>query len=117
MKQDVNALLAEKNAMIVKGQIVEASEKFYAPNTKTIDFTGTITNGKVQHTQTMKDFVGNIAKVNEITFHRSASDGDVSFSEFTFDFDMKDGSKIHWHEILRSIWKDGLIVEEQYFQG
>ena len=45
------------------------------------------------------------------------SSGNVSFAEFTFDFDMKDGSKILWHEIIRSVWENGLIVEEQYFKS
>ena len=110
-------LFNEKNEMIVKGQIVEASEKFYAEKTKTIDFTGTITNGKAEHTQTMKNFVGSIAKVNEITLLKTGIGDDVTFAEFIFSFNMKDGSMIYWHEILESKWKDGLIIEEQYFKG
>ena len=110
-------LFNEKNEMIVKGQIVEASETFYAEKTKTIDFTGTIINSKGEHTQTMKTFVGFIAKVNEITLLRTGVGDDVTFAEFIFNFDMKDGSKIYWHEILESKWKDGLIIEEQYFKA
>ncbi|HEY4290493.1 MAG TPA: hypothetical protein VGN00_25510 [Puia sp.] len=117
MSQNLMQLLNEKNEMITKGLIVEASEKFYADKTKTVDFTGTMTNGKKEHTETMKNFVAAIAKVNEITLHRSGVGDGVTFAEFTFDFDMKDGSKIHWHEILVSVWNDGLIVHEQYFQG
>jgi hypothetical protein len=117
MQNNLEKLLAEKNEMIIKGQIVEASEKFYADKTRTIDFTGTTTNSKVEHTATMKSFVGSIAKVNEITLHRSGVGDNVTFAEFTFDFDMKDGSRIHWHEILVSAWENGLITLEQYFQG
>jgi len=117
MENNLAQLLAEKNAMIVKGLIVEASEKFFADNTKTVDFTGTKTNGKPEHTQGMKDFVGSIAKVNEITLHRSGVGEGVTFAEFTFDFNMKDGSKIHWHEIIMSVWENGLITFEEYFQG
>ena len=58
-----------------------------------------------------------IAKVNGITLHHASISGNVSFAEFTFDFDMKDGSKILWHEIIRSVWENGLIVEEQYFKS
>ncbi|HEY4289907.1 MAG TPA: hypothetical protein VGN00_22555 [Puia sp.] len=110
-------LFNEKNKMILDGKIVEASEKFYASNTKTFDFTGTTTEGKKQHTQTMESFVGSIAKVNEISLHSTAVGDNVTFAEFIFRFDMKDGSKINWHEILMSKWKDGLIVEERYFQA
>jgi hypothetical protein len=117
MSQKLADLFNEKNAMIVKGQIVDASEKFYAEKTKTIDFTGTTTSSKPEHTLLMKNFVDSIAKVNEITLLKTAVGEDVTFAEFIFSFDMKDGSKIYWHEILVSKWKDGLIVEEQYFKG
>jgi hypothetical protein len=117
MSQKLMQLFNEKNEMIVKGQIVEASEKFYAEKTKTIDFTGTITNGKAEHTQTMKNFVASIAKVNEITLLKTGVGDDVTFAEFIFSFNMKDGSSIYWHEIIESKWEGGLIVEEQYFKG
>ncbi|WP_454046185.1 hypothetical protein [Chryseobacterium sp. Marseille-Q8038] len=103
--------------MVKKGQIVEATEKFFAPDAKTIDFDGTVTKGKSEMIAKMQGFAGAIAKVNGITLHNASLNGDVSFAEFTFDFDMKDGSKVLWHEILRTIWQNGQIVEEQYFNA
>jgi hypothetical protein len=45
-------------------------------------------------------------------------DGNVSASEFTFDFTMKDNSAIYWHEIIRRIWSDkGEVVQEEYFNA
>ena len=49
----------------------------------------------------MEGFVGSIAKVNGITHHSTTIGDNISASEFTFDFDMKDGSKILWHEIIK----------------
>lgn len=103
--------------MIKKGQIVEATEKFFAPNAKTTDFDGTITNNKSEMLTKMGGFANAIAKVNGITLHNASLNGDVSFAEFTFDFDMKDGNKILWHEILRTVWQSGQVVEEQYFKA
>lgn len=117
MEQSLNEILSAKNDMVKKGQIVEATEKFFASNAKTIDFDGTITNGKAEMLNKMQGFAGAIAKVNNITLHNTSLNGEVSFAEFTFDFDMKDGSKVLWHEILRTVWKNGLIVEEQYFKA
>ena len=101
--------------MIKNGQIVNATEKYFAPNAKTTDFDGTVTNGKPEMLAKMQGFVGAIANVNGIKLHHSSLNENVSFAEFTFDFDMKDGSKILWHEILRTVWLNGQIVEEQYF--
>jgi hypothetical protein len=117
MEQSLNEILSAKNDMVKKGQIVEATEKFFAPNVKTIDFDGTVTNGKPETLAKMRGFAGAIAKVNGITLHNASLNENVSFAEFTFNFDMKDGSKILWHEIIRSVWQNGQIVEEQYFKA
>ena len=112
---NVAHLNSELNAIVLKGDMITAVTQFFADNCKTIDHDGTIINSKPDHLKKMEGFLGGIAKVNGITLHHEASSDDVSFSEFTFDFDMKDGSKILWHEVLRRIWKDGKIVEESYF--
>lgn len=117
MEQSLNEILSAKNEMVKKGQIVEATEKYFAPHAKTIDFDGTVTNDKSEMVTKMQGFAGAIAKVNGITLHHSSVNGDISFAEFTFDFDMKDGSQILWHEILRTVWQNGQIVEEQYFKA
>ncbi|NAS13578.1 SnoaL-like domain-containing protein [Poritiphilus flavus] len=117
MEQSLNEILSAKNEMVKKGLIVDATEKFFAPNVKTIDFDGTVTHGKAEMVNKMQGFAAAIANVNGITLHNTSLNGDVSFAEFTFDFDMKDGSKILWHEILRTVWENGQIVEEQYFKS
>ena len=73
---------------------------------------------KAEMLEKMAGFAGAIAKVNGITHHRSILDGHVSASEFTFDFDMQDGSKIYWHEIIRRVWNDeGQVIQEEYFNA
>jgi hypothetical protein len=58
-----------------------------------------------------------IEKVNEISVHRVGVGDEVTFAEFVFDIDLKDGNKIYWHEIIYSVWKNGKIVYEEYFKG
>ena len=113
----IHHLLSEMDAMVSQGQIVNAVERFFANNAKTQDFDGTITNTKVEMLDKMTGFVGGIKAVNGITLHQAAIEGDVSLSEYTFDFDMKDGSHILWHEIIRRQWKDGKVIDEQYFKN
>jgi hypothetical protein len=117
MEKNLQELLNAKNELVKKGQILDAAGTYFASGVKTIDFDGTVTDGKQATTKKLQDFVGSIQKVNEITLHRVAANNDVTFSEFTFSFEMKDGSKIYWHEIIRSLWKNGEIIEEQYFKG
>jgi hypothetical protein len=101
--------------MIKKGQLVEATERFFAPNASSHDFDGTVTKTREEMAAKMKGLLGGLAKVNAIQLHHAAAHDRVSFAEFTFDLDMKDGSKIFWHEIIRSVWEHGLVVDEEYF--
>jgi len=117
MEKNLQELSNAKDEMVTKGQIIDAAEKYFASNIKTIDFDGSVTVGKQTAMKKLNDFIDSIQKVNEIALRRSVSDGNVSFSEFIFSFEMKDGSNILWHEIIRALWKNGQIVEEQYFKG
>lgn len=117
MEKSIQELSNAKNEMITNGKIIDAAEKYFASNIKTIDFDGTVTEGIQSTMKKLNEFVGSIQKVNEIALHRSASYDNTSFSEYIFSFEMKDGSKVYWHEIIRSLWKNGQIVEEQYFKG
>ena len=106
------------DSMVSQGAIVDAVKTFFADNASTSDYGNVTTSGKTQMVEKMEGFVGSIAKVNGITLHHTIVDGNVSASEFTFDFDMKDDSKIYWHEIIRRQWNDeGKVIAEEYFQA
>lgn len=117
MEPNLEALFAEKNEMITKGQIVEAYEKFFSTDAKTMDFTGILTSSRDELVAKEKGLLEKMKTLNGITLKCASITGDVSFAEFTFDFDMKDGSKIVWNEIIRSVWKNGKVTEETYFKG
>ncbi len=106
------------DAVVSTGAIVDAVKEFFAEEVNTSDYGNGGTAGKAEMIAKMEGFAGAIAKVNGITHHHSIVDGNVSASEFTFDFDMKDGSKIYWHEIIRRIWNDeGKVIQEEYFNA
>ncbi len=106
------------DAVVSTGAIVDAVKEFFADNANTSDYGNGGTTGKAEMIAKMEGFAGAIAKVNGITHHHTLVDGNVSASEFTFDFDMKDGSKIYWHEIIRRIWNDeGKVIQEEYFNA
>jgi hypothetical protein len=112
---DIKLLSADKNAMIQKGLLVEATERFFAANAKAVDFDGTITDSRDAMAAKMRALLSGLVRVNAITLHHSASSGNISFAEFTFELEMKDGVTVRWHEVIRTVWEKGLVVEEQYF--
>ena len=52
-----------------------------------------------------------------LSLHRVGVGDDQTFAEFIIDLNLKDGTKIYWHEIIYSVWKNGKIVHEEYFKG
>ncbi|WP_299212220.1 hypothetical protein [uncultured Aquimarina sp.] len=115
---DIKALATEMDSIVAKGAIVDAVKQFFAQKATTSDYNNITTNNKVQMVEKMEGFANSIKKVNNITLHHTIVDGNVSASEFTFDFDMADNSKIYWHEIIRRVWNnEGKVVQEEYFNA
>lgn len=117
MDNNIQKSAMSMNEMVANGQLIEAAEKFYAPDIRTVEFDGTITEGRQAAMKKLTDFVSAIKKVKEITLLRSASENNASFAEYILDIDMKDGSNISMHEIVRSLWENDRVVEERYFKG
>lgn len=105
----------EMDDLVVQGQIPQAVERFFADNASSKDHNGSTTASKQEMLDKMAGFLGGISVVNGITLHYTGVGENVSMSEYTFDFDMKDGSKVLWHEIIRRVWSDGKVVNESYF--
>ena len=115
---NIKEQVQKMDALVSQGAIVDAVKDFFADNANTSDYGNNNTNGKPEMIAKMEGFASAIAQVNGITHHHSIIDGNVSASEFTFDFNMKDGSKIYWHEIIRRIWNnEGKVVQESYFNA
>lgn len=111
----IEEMVNAKSELMKQGKMADAAEQYFADNASSDDHNDSKTASRSEMIDKMNGFVGTIAKVNEITLHHTAVTGDVSFTEWTFDFDHQDGSHTHWHEVIRSVWQDGKIVHEQYF--
>lgn len=115
---NIKEQVTKMDAIVGQGAIVDAVKEFFADDASTSDYGQNTTTNKAQMVTKMESFANAIAAVNCITHHHSIVDGNVSASEFTFDFAMKDGSKIYWHEIIRRIWNDeGKVIQEEYFNA
>jgi hypothetical protein len=117
MEKNLQEFVNNMNEIVSQGKLIDAAEKYYAPNIKTIEFDGRVTESRQAAMKKLTDFVNSIQKVNTIKLLRSSAYGDASFAEFILDFEMKDGSNIYLHEIVRSIWENRLVIEERYFKG
>ncbi|MEP0986530.1 hypothetical protein [Ekhidna sp.] len=110
-------LVTQMDNMVLRGEIPQAVAKFFSDEAHTRDVDGSETTTREQAVQKLTGFVGSIAQVNEISLLNSSIGDDISMSEFLFHFNMKDGSEIKWHEVIRRKWQNGLVVNETYFQN
>ena len=115
---DIRSNVQEMDALVSKGEIVNAVDHYFCDRASTADYGEVTTSTKSQMIEKMNGFLGAIANVNKIEHHDTVVDGKTSTSEFTFDFDMKDGSKILWHEIIKRKWNaEGKVISETYFNA
>jgi hypothetical protein len=115
---NIQQQVTQIDALVAEGAMVEAVNRLFDANAITSDFSGVKTQGKAQMVEKMEGFLDAIAAVRGITHHNSLAHGNTSTSEFTFDFEMKDGSNILWHEIIKRQWDEtGKVIAETYFKA
>jgi len=113
LKEQLNQL----ESLVTQGRILDAVDEFFHHDIVTKDPGQEETKGKAAKRKMLEGFLGGIQKVNGIKLLSSAVGDSVTLSEYIFDFDMKDGSKIYWNEVIRRTWKEGKITNERYYQN
>ena len=113
--EDLRTLLHNLDAMIAKGEMVEATEQFYADNcTYQEGNQPPRTGGKAAHKEYLSGFFKTVTAVNGLTLRSQAVGDGVTMSEWTFDLSTTNGPVL-WNEVLRRQWKDGKVVSERFY--
>ena len=113
--QDLKMLVQDLDAMIAKGEMVEAVEKFYADDCVFQEGNQpTRTGGKIGQEEYLSGFFKTVTNVNGITLHSQTVGDGVTMSEWTFDIATSNGPVL-WNEILRRRWENGKVVSERFY--
>ena len=113
--EDLKSLETALNAMIAKGEMVEATERFYADDCIYQEGNQTPrTGGKEGHKKYLGDFFKTVTKVNGLTLHGQTVGDGVTMSEWTFNLATTNGP-ILWNEILRRRWQNGKVISERFY--
>jgi ketosteroid isomerase-like protein len=108
----------ELNELILSGRALEGLERFYADDVVMQENTDEPTRGKRANREREEAFFGKVESVHEVRVHAAAAEGDVSFSEWTFDVNLKGGQRVRLDQVSVRRWKDGRIVHERfYYEG
>jgi predicted SnoaL-like aldol condensation-catalyzing enzyme len=113
--EDLKTLVHNLDAMIGKGEMVEAVGKFYSDDCSYQENNETPrTGGKKGQAEYLTNFFKGVTKVNALTLRSQAIGDGVTMSEWTFDLATKDGP-ILWNEVLRRRWENGKVVSERFY--
>jgi hypothetical protein len=113
--EDLKTLETSLNAMIAKGEMVEATDRFYADDCVFQEGNKEPrTGGKAGHKEYLAAIFATVTAVNGLTLHSQAVGDGVTISEWTFDLSTTNGPVL-WNEILRRRWVDGKVVSERYY--
>lgn len=109
--------LEKLDARVLSGDIVGAFDEFFADNCITHSNPKDITRTKTQKTEALRWFFDSIGNINRIERLGSQAGDTETYSQFVFDFSDRWGNPLVFHEVIRRVWADGKVVEEQYLMG
>ncbi len=113
IKEDVKEL----NDMILKGQVMEAFEKFYADDVVMQENSGELRVGKDICREFEKKFMESVEEFHGMKLNASAfsNDGEIAMNYWDMDVTFKGGKRKKSSQVSVQKWKDDKIVKERFF--
>jgi hypothetical protein len=105
------------NSMILKGQILEAFEKYYADDVAMQENDQPPTVGKDANREREKQFLANVTEFKGAEVKAVAIGENVTMVEWFFDYTHKEWGKKTYNQVAVQRWKDGKIVHERFYYG
>lgn len=103
------------NQMILRGEALDAFEKFYADDVVMQENLDTPTVGKDANRSREQEFFGSIETFHGAELLSAGASEDVSFAEMAFDATYKGGHRNKLTEVAVRRWKDGKVVHERFY--
>ena len=111
---DLAALETQLTAIIRGGPGTAACERCYSEEIVMPETAATPVVGKARTRHRAQTFFGSIAAAKIHLLGSAVGDG-VSYSEWIYELDFKDGRRISMNEVSARRWKDGLVVHERFY--
>ena len=115
MSQNTASLESELNAMIQKGEILAAFEKYYADDIVMQENSEPPCNGKPANRVREQAFVDSVAQVHSIKLVNGAVNGDIAFSEWLMDVTFRGGQRVQMAQAAVRRWKNDRVVHERFY--
>ncbi|MBU6340485.1 MAG: DUF4332 domain-containing protein [Bacteroidetes bacterium] len=114
---ELKQLLEAVDNQVLAGDIIGAFDQFAADHCITMSTPQDKTSSKAQKMDALRWFFENIESINRIERTATQIIGNVTESEFVFDFTARQGNPMSYQEVIRRVWENGQIIEEHYLIG
>lgn len=114
---NIQGLDAELNQMILKGQILEAFDRFYGDDVVMQENSLPPTVGKAVNREREEQFVNSVGELHEMKLGSTGAAADTTFSVWLIDATYKGGPRVRQEQVAVRTWKDGKVVREQFFHA
>lgn len=112
--QELAALEAQLNQLILSGEPLAAFERFYSEDIVLQENTAPEIVGKARNREREAVFFGSIARTRVQLLGSAVGDG-VTYSEWIYELQFKDGRLVRMTEVSARRWRDGLVVHERFY--
>ncbi|MFC0774506.1 SnoaL-like domain-containing protein [Terrimonas alba] len=113
--------IAEKpddlNSLLSPGHLLEAFEKHYHDEVVMQENTSSPSIAKNANRLREKEFLNSIVEFRTARVMDTAVSNNVSFVKWHFDYTYKDWGVRNYTQVSVQHWKDGKIINEQFFYG
>ncbi len=105
----------ELNEMIIRGELLEALDKFYAADVVMQENDLEPTNGKGANREREKEFLKNVTEFRSAKALKVSIGSDISMVEWHFDYTHKEWGVRDYMQVSVQEWKDGKIIREKFY--
>ena len=112
---DVKALDDQLNKQILSGDALAAFESFYADDVVMQENSDEPRVGKDVNRKLEQDFFSSIEQFHGAKVLGNAVNGDISYSEWEYDFTPKGGKRLKLTQVAARRWTNGKVVHERFY--
>lgn len=114
-RDDLAALDAELNALLLAGRPMDAFERFYAEDIVMQENSDPPIVGKQRNRAREQAFFGAIARFDRIELLGSAVGDGVTYSEWIYELALRDGRRLTMNEVSARRWREGQVIFERFY--
>jgi hypothetical protein len=105
------------NNLVLTGKMMEAFETFYHPDVCMQENENPPTSGKEANRKREQEFLANISDFRSASVEGVTVGENLSAVIWKYDYTHKEWGVRNYTQVSVQHWKDGLIINEQFFYG